>query len=155
MAITSPSGSTIASTSSAVTSRTGFLAASAGSYLVTVRSNAYSSGNTGAYTLAATRGSDDFTSTTPFTLGTPRTGSIDYVGDTDVFSVVLTQGVGVQMQVSSGTRAQVTGPNGSYVTNLYGGYASPYVPTTTGTYLFSVSTDSYYGTLSSYTLTVQ
>ncbi|MDP2270727.1 MAG: hypothetical protein Q8K32_08320 [Archangium sp.] len=155
MTITSPSGSAIASTSSAVSSLTGFLASSAGSYLVTVRSNAYSSGNTGAYTLAATRGSDDFTSTTPFTRGTPRTGSIDYVGDTDVFSVVLTQGVAVQMQVSSGTRAQVTGPNGNYVTNLYGGYATPYVPTITGTYLFTVSSDSYYGNLSSYTLTVQ
>ncbi len=155
MAITSPSGSTIVSTSSAVTTRTGFVAPSAGSYLVTVRSSSYSSGRTGSYTLAATRGSDDFTATTPFTLGTPRTGSIDYAGDIDVFSMVLTQGVGVQMQLTSGHEAQLTGPNGSYVTVLYGGSTRTYVPTTTGTYLFSVTFDSYYGTLSSYTLTVQ
>ncbi len=155
MAITSPAGSTIASTSSAVTTRTGFLASGAGSYLVTVRSNSYSSGNTGSYTLAAARGSDDFTATTPFTRGTPRTGSIDYVGDTDVFSMVLTQGVAVQIQLSSDSRAQLTGPSGAYVTVVYGGSARSYVPTTTGTFLFSVSSDSYYGTLSSYTLTVQ
>ncbi len=153
--ITSPLGNAVVSNSSTISLRTGFLASGAGAYLVTVRSNFYSTGNTGSYTLAASRGSDDFTVTTPFTRGTPRTGSIDYVGDTDVFSVVLTQGVAVQMQLTSGSRAQVTGPTGANVSSLYGGHSEQYVPTATGTYVFTVSSESYYGTLSSYTLTVQ
>ncbi len=155
MTVSSPAGGSIASTSNTASARTGFLAASSGSYLVTVRGNSYSSGGTGSYTLAATRGSDDSTSTTPMTLGTPRTGSIDYVGDTDVFSVVLTQGVPVQMLLTSGLQARITAPGGTYVANLYGGYTNQFVPTTSGTHLFTVSSDSYYGTLSSYTLTVQ
>lgn len=151
VSIFTPSGSTIASgSSSAVTLRTGFLASAAGAYLVLVRGSANS-----AFTLAATRTSDDFTTVTPFTLGTPRTGSLDYVGDTDVFTITLTQGVLVRLSLSSGARATITSPTGGYVPSLYGGYMTSYTPTATGTYTFTIATDTYYGALVDYTLTAQ
>lgn len=152
--ITSPVGGSVAQTSSSVSTRTGFLAGSAGTYLISVRGNGYGT-VTGAYTLAASRGTDDFTTTTPLTRGTPTSGSIDYVGDTDVFSLTLTQGVAAILNITSGSRVNVTSPTGQYVANAYGGYSTTLNPLITGTYLFTVQTDSYYGALSGYTLTVQ
>lgn len=152
MVVTSPSGSSVAQPSAGAFVRTGFLSTGPGAFLVQVRGNGYA---VGAYKLSATRGSDDFTVTTALTAGTPRSGNIDYVGDIDVFSIQLTSGTPVQVTLSSGARASVTSPSGGYVPTIYGGYSTSLVPTATGTWLFSVASDSYYGALSSYTLTVQ
>lgn len=147
-----PQGSTVAQTYGGATARTGYLATS-GTWLLEVRGN--SSGTTGGgYTLAATKGSDDVTTTTALTLGTARTGTIDYVGDTDVFSLALTAGTAVSVTVTSGARVTVTPPSGGYGQTIYGGYTSTYTPTTTGTYTFSVGAD-YASSLAPYTLTVR
>ncbi len=152
LTVSSPSGSTLLQNSAAPSARTGFLAVNAGTYLVQVRG---SSSAPGAYTLAATRGTDDFTTVRPLTLGTPTTGGIDYVGDSDVFSIALTQGVSARVTLSSGVRASVTSPSGTYVPTVYGGSTNTIVPSITGTYLFTVASDFYQGTLTSYTITVQ
>ncbi len=154
LTVSTPAGGTVMQSSSAVSSSTGFLATTAGVYLVQVRGNGY--GTTAAsFTVRATRSSDDFTTTTAITRGTPINGAINYVGDTDVFSLSLTQGVPVTVNISSGSRLSVTSPTGLYVANVYGGYGTTFSPTVTGTYLLTVQTDSYYGVLSSYTLSAQ
>lgn len=152
LVVTSPSGGSIVQAQYSTLTRTGFLASAPGSYLVQVRGSGYS---TGAYTLAAARSSDDFTTTTPLVSGVPTAGAINYVGDTDVFSITLTQGVAAQVTLSTGARATITSPTGGYMPSVYGGYVQTIMPIATGTYLFSVAGDSYYGVLTSYTLTVQ
>ncbi len=151
LSVVAPSGSTVVSGYNNVASlRTGFLASVAGVYVVSMRGAAGST-----YTLSAVRSSDDFTTTTAFTRGTPRTGSLDFVGDTDVFTITLTSGMPVVMSITAGARASITSPSGGYVPSLYGGYSSNYTPTATGTYTFTVSSDTYGGSLVNYSLSVQ
>ncbi|HEY0881585.1 MAG TPA: hypothetical protein VGD87_08650, partial [Archangium sp.] len=143
----------ISSVSAAASTSIAIQATTSGTYRVEVRPG-YSSPNS-AYTIAAVRGQDDVTTVTPLTLNTPRPGSIDYVGDIDVFSLSLTANSVVRVTLAGSARAQVYSPTNSYVTNVYGGSSSQFTVPVTGTYTFSVAADFGSRPVGSYSITVQ
>lgn len=133
--------------------RTGYLSTN-GSWLVEVRTNIGSSFGS-SYTLVATRGNDDVPAPTPLAEGTPRSGTIDYLGDTDVFTLPLTAGTPVDITVTAGARVKVTPPQGGTSVTISGGYVRSYTPTTTGTFTLTVEPETPGTALVAYTLTVQ
>jgi hypothetical protein len=127
--------------------RTGYLA-TGGAWVVELVDRA------SLYTLSATLGSDDVPSPTALSLASPRPGRIDYVGDTDDFTLALTAGVAVAVTVTAGARVTVTPPGGGLPLTYTGGPTSQYAPAVSGTYTFTVAAEAT-SPLVSYTLTVQ
>ncbi len=153
--VSAPSGNLLLQTTQAATQTTGFIATSAGRWLVTVKGNGSTYGTGGSYELTVARGSDDATTTRPLALGTSANGAIDYMGDTDTFSVQLTANTPVQLRSSPRTLVTVTDP-GNMSDSFYGSAASAtFTPTTSGLYRFVVEASSQsYGTFP-YTLLVE
>lgn len=151
--IINPQGTTAGQAPVSASSRLAYLATS-GDWLVNVQGTTSGGTPGGAYSLVTTKGTDDVTSTTPLTLGTPRAGRIDYLGDTDVFSLNLTAGAAVTVTVSLGSRVTLALPSGGYAASWYGGYPATYTPSTSGTFSFTVTGDSS-SSMGAYTLAVQ
>jgi hypothetical protein len=88
------------------------------------------------------------------TVGVPRTGSLDYFGDTDVFSISLTSGTTYNTAISNGARGEIRNPSGGYVGTGYS-FGSQFTPTVSGTFTITVRDDFSQNSSIPYTLTVQ
>ncbi|MBL8910670.1 MAG: hypothetical protein JNM17_08220 [Archangium sp.] len=153
LVVRNPSDQTMFQYENAGAVNVGFISPSGGNWVVLVRQRFSSSAST-PYTLTATRGVDDFTTTTPMTLGVPRTGNLDYSGDTDVFSISLTSGTTYNTVISNGARGEIRNPTGSYVGTIYS-FSSTFNPTISGTYTITVRDDFSQASSIPYTLTIQ
>ncbi len=152
--IFNPQGGEIVSSPSYASRSTGFLAATAGVYLLELR-DITSATTAATYRVRAVRTSDDFTAPTPLSRGTRINGSINYVGDTDVFSFAATQGMAVTLNISAGGRLRVTSPTGRLEALVYSNFAETFSPTETGPYLLTVVPSASYNEVTAYTLSVQ
>lgn len=92
---------------------------------------------TGSYTLVATHGSDDSTSPRSLSPGAPLSGTIDYAGDTDDFSLQLTQGSATAVTISGNIEAWLYSPTGAVEGTWYDASRSV-IPLVTGTYRLEV-----------------
>lgn len=90
------------------------------------------------YSLSATSSADDNTAPRSMTLGTQVTGSIDYVGDVDEFTLQLTQGVPVTLSLTGAVGVRAYSPSGCFLPTLSDG--SRLVPCDTGLYRVEVWT---------------
>ncbi len=133
----SPALATLSSSSYGTSTTVAFKAATAGVYSVEV--SGYSS-YTGAYSVQVSTVSDDHGDTpgtgSALTLGTTRTGNLDYAGDVDYFAVSLTAGTTYTVTVNP-----TSIPNTLYdptlgVVTLTG---RSFTATSTGTYYLRVS----------------
>lgn len=151
--VLSPNDTSILRIDSDLAFATAFQSSGGGDWLVLVR-NRLSFGPSVPFALTATSGVDDFAAPTPFTLTSPRTGSIDFAGDTDVFTVTLSAGTTPTTTITAGARVQVRNPSGQYVSVVGGGQSGSFFVATSGTYSFDVRGEVA-GVLGSYTLLVQ
>ncbi|MFT3706694.1 MAG: hypothetical protein QM817_03415 [Archangium sp.] len=152
--ITDPFGSSVGQVDAPGPTSTGFYS-TGGSWLVTLRARSNATGAT-PYTLTATRGTDDvpINTASPLTLGMSKAGTIDYLNDTDSFTVSLTSGTTINASLTQGSRGEIRGPTG-YIGSIYSFTTNPVTISTSGVYTFTVQADySSYG-LISYSLFVQ
>lgn len=94
----------------------------------------------GAYGIQAIASADDFgngpSTAAPLTLGTPVSGVLDYVTDTDVFSLPLTTGPW-SLNIQGGATATLFTPTGTFVTSTTSSVVFP--SSTAGLYVVQVS----------------
>lgn len=147
MRVTSPTGSAVYLGGGSGAAQMGFLAGETGDYLIEIRDGVAGA----AYSVSASLGMDDVTTVVPLTLGVTQQGSLDYVTDTDVFSISLSASAQVTVQ---GSRATVTDPAG-VVTMVSAGVPTAITVSMPGTYRVTVGNTISARYRTSYSVVVQ